>query len=51
MVVKVNRAEWFVAQGKRLITDYPSDKYSTKGCKCQATDSEQKNTSVEVSRT
>jgi hypothetical protein len=51
MVVKVDRAEWFVAQGNRLITDYPSDKYSTKGCKCRATDSEQKNTSVEVSRT
>ena len=51
MVVNVDRAEWFVAQGNRLITDYPSDKYSTKGCKCRATDSEQKNTSVEVSRT
>ena len=51
MVVKVDRAEWFVAQGNRLITDYPSDKYSTKGCKCRATDSEQKNMSVEVSRT
>ena len=51
MVGKVDRAEWFVAQGNRLITDYPSDKYSTKGCKCRATDSEQKNTSVEVSRT
>ena len=51
MVVKVDRAEWFVAQGNRLITDYPSDKYSTNGCKCRATDSEQKNTSVEVSRT
>ena len=51
MVDKVDRAEWFVAQGNRLITDYPSDKYSTKGCKCRATDSEQKNTSVEVSRT
>ena len=51
MVVKVDRAEWFVAQGNRLITDYPSDKYSTKGCKCRATDSEQKNTSVGVSRT
>ena len=51
MVVKVDRAEWFVAEGKRLITDYPSDKYSKKGCKCLATDSEQKNTSVGVSRT
>ncbi len=51
MVVKVDRAEWFVAEGNRLITDYPSDKYSKKGCKCRATDSEQKNTSVEVSRT
>ncbi len=51
MVVKVDRAEWFVAEGNRLITDYPSDKYSTKGCKCRATDSEQKNMSVEVSRT
>ena len=51
MVVKVDRAEWFVAQGNRLITDYPSDKYSKKGCKCRATDSEQKNMSVEVSRT
>lgn len=51
MVVKVDRAKWFVAEGNRLITDYPSDKYSTKGCKCRATDSEQKNTSVEVSRT
>ena len=51
MVVKVARAEWFVAEGKRLITDYPSDKYSKKGCKCRATDSEQKNMSVEVSRT
>ena len=51
MVVKVDRAEWFVAEGKRLITDYPSDKYYTKGCKCRATDSEQKNMSVEVSRT
>ena len=30
MVVKVDRAEWFVAEGKRLITDYPSDKYSKK---------------------
>ena len=51
MVVKVDRAEWFVAEGKRLITDYPSDKYSKKGCKCRVTDAEQKNTSVEVSRT
>ena len=51
MVVKVDRAEWFVAEGKRLITDYPSDKYSKKGCKCRFTDSEQKNMSVEVSRT
>ena len=51
MVVKVDRAEWFVAEGRRLITDYPSDKYSKKGCKCLATDSEQKNTLVEVSRT
>ncbi len=51
MVVRVDRAEWFVAEGKRLITDYPSDKYSTKGCKCRATDLEQKNMSVEVSRT
>ena len=51
MVVKVDRAEWFVAEGKRLITDSPRDKYSNKGCKCRATDSEQKNTSVEVSRT
>ena len=51
MVVKVDRAEWFVAEGKRLITDYPSDIYSKKGCKCRATDSEQKNMSVEVSRT
>ena len=33
MVVKVDRAEWFVAEGKRLITDNPSDKYSKKGCK------------------
>ena len=51
MVVKVDRAEWFVAEGKRLITDYPSDKYSKKGCKCRVTDSEQKNMSVEASRT
>lgn len=51
MVVKVDRAEWFVAEGNKLITDYPSNKYSTKGSKCLATDSEQKNTSVEVSRT
>ena len=51
MVGKVDRAEWFVAEGKRLITDYPSDKYSKKGCKCRVTDSEQKNMSVEVSRT
>ena len=51
MVVKVDRAEWFIASGQSLITDYVSDKYQEKGCKCLATDSEQKNTSVEVSRT
>ena len=51
MVIRVDRAEWFIAEGKTLITDYPSDKYSKKGCKCRVTDLEQKNTSVEVSRT
>ncbi len=51
MVIRVDRAEWFIAEGKRLITDYPSDKYSKKGCKCRVTDSEQKNMSVEASRT
>ena len=51
MVIRVDRAEWFIAEGKTLITDYPSDKYSKKGCKCRVTDSEQKNMSVEVSRT
>tara|TARA_Y100000817_G_scaffold309793_1_gene299466 strand:- start:241 stop:396 length:156 start_codon:yes stop_codon:yes gene_type:complete len=51
MVIRVDRAEWFIAEGKTLITDYPSDKYSKKGCKCRVTDSEQKNMSVEASRT
>ena len=51
MVIRVDRAELFIAEGKTLITDYPSDKYSKKGCKCRVTDSEQKNMSVEGSRT
>ncbi len=51
MVIRVDKAEWFIAEGKTLITDYPSDKYSKKGCKCRVTDSEQKNMSVEASRT
>ena len=51
MVIRVDKAEWFIAEGKTLITDYPSDKYSKKGCKCRITDSEQKNMSVEASRT
>ena len=51
MVIRVDRAEWCIAEGKTLITDNPSDKYSKKGCKCRVTDSEQKNMSVEASRT
>ena len=30
MVIKVDRAEWFIAEGKVLITDYPGDKYQKK---------------------
>ena len=50
MVIRVDRAEWFIAEGKRLITDYPGDKYQKKVSKCLATDSDPKNTSVEGSR-